>query len=195
MGSRQHVSWGAMAAGPAHSLGEWLDFWQLTVEVQGARLARMRGSAVMISDIEEVIPEAWMGAFTRFEVLLAVRGCSEDCQLFFEIGACGRMQRVMQETELVLQCTFQRVRVVEHLDRQWHVDPDPDDVQSDPNWRLWAWEQRPLARLQWDPGEWQWRDPFASLDSPAIPFFQYTARLGRHILTGRRGAIPAAAEH
>ena len=46
MGSRQHVSWGAMAAGPAHSLGEWLDFWQLTVEVQGARLARMRGSAV-----------------------------------------------------------------------------------------------------------------------------------------------------
>ena len=206
VGSRQHVSWGAMAAGPAHSLGEWLDFRQLTEEAQGARLARMRGSAVMISDIEEVIPEAWthpseapapawMGAFTRFEVLLAVRGCSEDCQLFFEIGACGRMQRVMQETELVLQCTFQRVRVIGHLDRQWHVDPDPDDVQSDPSWRLWAWEQRPLARLQWDPGEWQWRDPFASPDSPAIPFFQYTARLGRHILTARRGATPAAAEH
>ena len=126
MGSRHHVSWGAMAAGPAHSLGEWLDFRRFSVEAQCDRLARMRGSAVMISDIEEVIPEAWthssktlapawMGVFTRFEVLLAVRGCSEDCQLFFEIGACGRMQRVMQETELVLQCTFQRIRVVGHL--------------------------------------------------------------------------------
>lgn len=102
-----------MVAGPAHSQGEWLDSWRLLEEAQCYRLARMRGSATMIRDIEEVIPMAWthplettaptwMGAFTRLEVLLAVRGCSEDCQLFFEIGTCGRMQRVLQETELTL---------------------------------------------------------------------------------------------
>ena len=114
--------WGAMAAGPAHSVGKWLDFRRLSEEAQRDRLARMRGSAAMIRDIEEVISEAWtrpletpaptwMGAFTRLEVLLVVRGCSEDGQLFFEIGACGRMQRVLQETELISQCTFQRIRV------------------------------------------------------------------------------------
>ena len=30
----------------------------------------------------------WMGAFTRLEVLIVVRECSGDCQLFFEIGNC-----------------------------------------------------------------------------------------------------------
>ena len=81
------------------------------------------------------------------------------------------------------------------LDRQCHIDLDPEDVQSDPRWRLWAWEHRPLARLHWDPGEWQWQDLFASPNSPEIPFFQYTTHLGRHILIARRGATPAAAEH
>ena len=38
------------------------------------------------------------------------------------------MQRVLQETEPTLQCTFQRIRVVGHLDRQWHNDPDLEDV-------------------------------------------------------------------
>ena len=40
-----------------------------------------------------------------------------------------------------------------------------------------------------------WHDPFAPPDSPDTSFFQYTARLGRHILAGRRAATPAAAEH
>ena len=55
VGARQHVSWGAMVGGPAHSLGEWIDFRRLSEEAQRDRLARMRGSATMIGDIEEVI--------------------------------------------------------------------------------------------------------------------------------------------
>ena len=92
-------------------------------------------------------------------------------------------------------CCFQRIRVVGSLGKQWFVDPDPAGVVGEQAWRLWVWERRPLARLQWDPGEWFWRDPFSSPDSPGTPFFQYTARLGRHIQTARIGGTPAAAEH
>ena len=206
VGTRQHVSWGALEMGPARRLGEWLEFRQLPEEVQATRLTGMRGSAYMIADIETAIPAEWlqpmdspapiwMGAFSRLDILITVRGCAGDRVLFFEVEDGGRLHRVRQETPLVAHCTFQRIRVIGCRDRAWHIDPDPEEIVGDPSWRLWAWERRPLERLQWDPGEWQWRDPFASSGSPDIPFFQYTARLGRHILTARQGATPAAAEH
>ena len=165
VGSRPHVSWGAMAAGPARSLGDWIQFCQLPEDGQQARLVGLRGSAAMIEDITEAIPErwtrqtlshapAWMGAFTRTEVLIAVRGCSQETTLYFEVGPGGQLQRVESEAGLISYCVFQRVRVLGAHGRVWHVDPSPDVVAS-PGWRLWAWESRSMVRLQWDPGEWQ----------------------------------------
>ena len=107
----------------------------------------------------------------------------------------GRLHRVRTKSELVATCTFQRIRIVGACGRTWHVDPDSDSISDDLEWRLWAWESRPLARVQWDPGERQWCDPFATVGSPPTPFFQYSARLGRHILVAQRQATPAAAEH
>ena len=133
--------------------------------------------------------------FTRTEILIVVRGCTSTTSLFFEVGDAGRLQRVTSEDSMVSSCIFQRIRVIGIQDRQWLIDLDPDTVIRDHEWRLWAWGSRPLARLQWDPGEWQWRDPFAGADRPPIPFFQYTARLGRHILIAWRQGVPAAAEH
>lgn len=52
-----------------------------------------------------------------------------------------------------------------------------------------------LSRLQWDLGEWFWRDSFAAPDSFGIPFFQYIAQHGRHIQLVRIGGTPAVAEH
>lgn len=46
-------------------------------------------------------PIAWMGAFTRLEILIAVRGCTEHTTLFFEVGDGGRLHRVSIETALV----------------------------------------------------------------------------------------------
>ena len=115
--------------------------------------------------------------------------------MFFEVGPSGQLQRVESEAGLVSYCIIQRVWVLGAHGRVWHVDPSPDVVATIPGWRLWAWESRPMVRLQWDPGEWQWRDPFAAADSPLIPFFRYSARLGRHILLAGRQATPAAAEH
>lgn len=60
----------------------------------------MWGSGVMIQDIEEALLDtwrrpinspipAWMGAVTRMDILIATRGCSKNCMLFFEIGVGG----------------------------------------------------------------------------------------------------------
>ncbi|MCO5594196.1 hypothetical protein L7F22_048220 [Adiantum nelumboides] len=136
----------------------------------------------------------WMGAFTRLEVLIAARACTDSGRcLFFEVQAEGRLVRTESESPLVAECIFQRIRVVATATRKWLIDPAPAEIDDD--WRLWAYGARPLSRLHWDPGEWLWHDPFASPDSPGTQFFQYSVRLGRHILTARRPATPAAAEH
>ena len=127
-----------------------------------------------------------MGAFTRTKILIAVRGCSQEMTLFFEVGLGGQLQRVESKASLVSYCAFQRVQVLGAHGQVWHVDPSPDVVATILGWRLWAWESRPMFCLQWDPREWQWRDPFAAADSPLIPFFWYSARLGRHILLAGR---------
>ena len=123
LGSRPHVSWGAMAVGPARSLDDWLQFMRLSEERQRECLAGMRGSELMISDILEAIPEHWMqqqsaeaphwmGAFTRTEIFIAVRGCTSTTSLFFEVGNVGRLQRVTSEDSIVSSCIFQRIRVI-----------------------------------------------------------------------------------
>ena len=89
----------------------------------------------------------WMGAFTRIEVLIAVRGCTSTTSLFFEVGIAGRLQRVTSEDNIVTSCIFQRIRVIGIRDRQWLIDPDPDIVTRDQEWRLWAWGSRPLTCL------------------------------------------------
>lgn len=64
VGSKQHVLWGAMAAGLARSLGDWLQFCQLPKDIQRERVTGMRGSIVMIIDILEAIPEQWTTSFS-----------------------------------------------------------------------------------------------------------------------------------
>ena len=182
MGSRPHVSWGAMAGGPARTFWDWQQFQRLPEPLQAERTVGMRGSALMIADISEAIPAewtqpaqlhapSWMGAFTRTEVLIGVRGCSRITMLFFEVEVAGRLRRVQEEAAIIGGCTFQRIRVVGARDRRWQVDPDPDGFSQAGDWRLWAWDLRPLARLQWDPGEWQWRDFLSPSASPLVPFF------------------------
>ena len=77
----------------------------------------------MMRDIEDALPAdwfqqrdpaliAWIGAFTRLEILIGVRGCTEHSTLFFEVGDGGRLHRVSAEATLVAECVFQRVRIV-----------------------------------------------------------------------------------
>ena len=184
LGERPHLSWGAMDSGPARSLGEWLQFRQLPMLTQEEQLRGIRGAQQMSLEIDRTIPQTWaqpmhdtsmpqwMGAFAGHEVLIAVRGTSEaiGC-LCFDVAEDGRLRRVTAEGEVVAQCCFQRIQIIGSLGRQWMIDPDPAAIEGESGWRLWVWGRRPLARLQWDPGEWFWRDPFSPSDSPGTPFF------------------------
>ena len=49
-------------------------------------------------------------------------------------------------------------------------------------------------KVSWDPLQWTWRDPYARQGSKPIPFFQFTTRLGRHILAAQTAREPAAAK-
>ncbi|KAI5069888.1 hypothetical protein GOP47_0016189, partial [Adiantum capillus-veneris] len=143
----------------------------------------------------ELVALQWMGAFTRLEILVSVKACSETVPtLFFKLQGEERLQRVAVEAPQVAECCFQRIRVVGICERTCVIDPDPTALETG-HWRLWAWECCPLARVQWDPGEWLCRDPFSSTDHPGVPFFQYTVRRGRHILAAQKEARPAAARH
>lgn len=119
----------------------------LFIDLSGLRLSDVRGIPQMISDIEISIPETWlqprmqtpinwMGAFTRLEILIAVRGSTGDDTLFYEVGEGGRLHRVRTESEIVVDCIFQRVRVVGVCGKMWHIDPDPDAITVDSEWRL-----------------------------------------------------------
>ena len=90
---------------------------------------------------------------------------------------------------MIQGCTFQRIRVVVSTGRRWWIDPDLALFARD--WRIWVYGARPLARLQWDPGEWVWLD---SRTGP-LQFFQYSVRFGRHLLWSRRPVVAAAARH
>ena len=59
VGSRPHVSWGAMAGGPARTFEDWQQFQRLPKPLQAERTVGMRGSALMIADISEAIPAEW----------------------------------------------------------------------------------------------------------------------------------------
>ena len=171
LGERPHLSWGVMNSGPP----------MLTHEEQ---LRGIPGAQQMSLEIDIAIPHTctqpmhdtstpqWMGAFTRHEVLIAVRGTLEvmGC-LCFDVAEDGRIWRVIAEVEIVTQCCFQRIRIIGSLGRQWLIDPDPAAIEGEPGWRLWVWGRRPIAKLQWDPREWFWQDPFSPPDSPGTPFF------------------------
>ena len=59
LGSKPHVSWGAMAPRTTKSLGDWLHFLWLPKDDQQERLVGMHGNVLMISDILEAIPKHW----------------------------------------------------------------------------------------------------------------------------------------
>ena len=95
LGTRPHLAWGSLAAGPARSLGAWQDFRRLPEEMQQERLSRLRGGLAMREDIQRALirmwqapleyqAPQWMGAFTQIEILIAVRACTEQgASLFF----------------------------------------------------------------------------------------------------------------
>ena len=69
-----------------------------------------------------------------------------------------------------------------HIESQWHLDPCPEKFKLE--WEVWVYMLCPIVRLQWDPGDYIWKDPF--LPEKEFTFFQYNAKLRRRILMASR---------
>ena len=52
----------------------------------------------------------------------------------------------------------------------------------DPGWHICTHENAFLRKVNWNPLQWTWCDPYAGQGSKPIPFFQFTTRLGCHII-------------
>ena len=72
------------------------------------------------------------------------------------------------------------IRVLTYTSRKWIVDPYPRKVQ--PEWHVCTHENTWLRKIIHDPLQWTWCDPYEHPEFKVIPFFQFTTRLGRHIL-------------
>ena len=80
-------------------------------------------------------------------MLIGVQVCSPTTMLFFDVGVVGRLWRIQEKANIIDNCTFKRIKVVGTRDCKWHVDLDADGISQEDEWRLWAWDSRPLARL------------------------------------------------
>ena len=201
IGSQPKLAWGKFATGPGRTMAALKAFISLPNILKENRLSSMHGGVTMYQQVQQAVHNTmfslsdaigtkWYGAFTRNGILIAVRGISADNKCFFyEMGLDGQLSKVDVECELVQQTTLRRVRIVGYSGKKWYVDPSLESIAS--NWKLWVYGLRPLIRLLWDPGEYTWQDPL-DRNGQKLGFFQYSVKLGRHILLAQRCITPSA---
>ena len=198
LGSRQWLSWGKMAEGPAKTVQTWQRFLSRSWEEQKEILGSMHGGQIMYQQIQEAMSRfpippnnsnhRWVGVFSRLEVLLAVKGYSDDkTYRSFEVDEANQLT---QSGEMRIDYPYameHKIRIIGYADRKWYIDPMIGEIKA--HWKLWVLAKIPVFRLEWDPMDYQWTDPFTG---NKFNFFQYSVQLGRHVLSDIRDVTPAA---
>ena len=203
VGTRTKVAWGPLAAGPGRSVKDWRLFCTSPQEVQDTFLRQIRGGSTMFSMINNALsysnlsfqrdhPSKWLGGCDSDNKLKLVKGeCLSGMDLFFHVMDPTGSLRQAPGTPNLQGLEWQEVRIIGYTGKEWSIDPSPEKVTG--FWKLWAYGNMPLVRLQWDPGEFMWKDPFKPSESSLIPFFKYTVKLGRRILASLKQVTPASA--
>ena len=75
------------------------------------------------------------------------------------------------------------IQVLVYASSKWIVDPNLIKAQAE--WHISVHENTWLHKVSWDPLQWTWHNPYVGQGSKVIPFFQFTTRLGRHILVAQ----------
>ena len=101
----------------------------------------------------------------------------------YDVEEDGIICRSTTQPEILEYATFSKIRVLAYDGFKWIIDPQVDAVKE--YWKLRVFEKKPLIRLQWDPGEFWWKDPFDRVKK-RCSFFQYSVKIGRHILAAQR---------
>mgnify|MGYP000158494050 FL=1 len=202
-GSRPKLDWASMANGPAKSFREWQNFLLEPESKQRELTMGIRGGWLMTEDLktgnwgyEMAHMEAgvlWTGVMDGNRGLSLVRGhLGEGNFLFFHVQKRGKLHRLLNANIGFMPQQWEQVRIVAFAAKKWHLDPSPMDIAAD--WQLWAYGSVPLAQLTWDPGEFHWINPRTlQLGSDAIPFFQYSVKLGRLIQMHNSGSTTSNA--
>ncbi|KAH7434029.1 hypothetical protein KP509_07G097800 [Ceratopteris richardii] len=73
----------------------------------------------------------------------------------------------------------------------WSLDPPANKIEAQTG--IWAYGKKPLARLQWDPGEYVWEDEHSNAGGGKHSLFQYTVQMGRRLQRNQVGHTPSAA--
>ena len=132
----------------------------------------------------------WWGGFTPLNVLIAIRSIRPNGDFFsFEIGPSGYLFKVRKESHLASGCGFSLVRVIVIMGKNTLIDPDPNCIAE--RMKLWVFGSKPLADLEWDPLEFYWQDPWSKVQGTPVTyqFFQYSVKVGRHIVQSSRRKI------
>ncbi|KAH6557791.1 hypothetical protein KP509_1Z093700 [Ceratopteris richardii] len=58
----------------------------------------------------------------------------------------------------------------------WSFDPPANKIEAQRG--IWAYGKKPLARLQWDTGEYEWEDEHINAGGGKHSLFQYTVQMG-----------------
>ena len=85
-----------------------------------------------------------------------------------------------------------KIRVLIYSSDQWIVNPVLIKVQLE--WHICTHENTWLCKVSWDLLQWTWCDPYASQGSKEICFFQFTTRLGSHIVAAQSALESVAAK-
>ena len=203
LGSRTRLDWAKLDVGPGASVDAWKSFHTLNINDRSEFLSSLRGGLIMWDQVQSVLghsdvtvwsfnPPKWEGAFTRLQVLVGVRGhlsCGR-CQ-DYEVEEDGSISSATIQTEILQYATFSKIRVLAYDGSKWLIDPQVEAVKE--HWKLRVFEKKPLIRLQWDPGEFWWKDPFDRMEK-RYGFFQYSVKMGRHILAAQRRTTPRASQ-
>ena len=161
----------------------------------------MHGGQIMYQQIQDAMSRfpippnnsnhIWVGVYSRLEVLLVVKGYSDDkTYRSFEVDEANQLT---QSGEMRIDYPYameHKIRVIGYADRKWYIDPMIEEIKT--HWKLWVLAKKPVFRLEWDPIDYQWTDPFTG---NKFNFFQYSVQLGRHVLSDTRDVLPVAFQY
>ena len=200
LGTRTRMAWGALKEGIGRTFYDWREVFQQSDDDIKQLMKGYKGGTTMYTEIKNVIGlhwgqiseqriEGWFGLFSSLNIILGAKAVLKDnSNIFFNVTQEGRLEWIPRQDDVMQQAFSKRVRVVVHVNSQWHLDFDPNKFK--PEWDVWIFGKCPLVGLQWDLGDYVWKDPLNNQQE--LAFFQYNTKMGRHIMmTSKRSSVSA----
>ena len=101
----------------------------------------------------------WVGVYSRLEVLLVVKGYSDDkTYRSFEVDEANELtqseeMRIDKSQDKTYPYAMEhKIRVIRYVHCTWYIGPMIEEIKTD--WRLWVLAKKRVFILEWDPIEY-----------------------------------------